>query len=299
MSIFRAVTRLQDSPVEQPVLYLDLHYLITYWDAAEGAEAEQKILAGRCNRKRPGGSKMSSTGSVPFFATGQDVVQLAQRHVGEKYALGILVPKDNASWTGPWDCAEFASWLIFQTAKSLYGCDRDYGDPSTADAYTGYWERDSKTLGQIISVDQAARTPGAAVLRTPQPGATGHIIISDGLGGTVEAHSSKDGVIQSKIADRRWDFAIQISGIAYTQGPSVTVVGPTTEIYRLTTPLLAGNKIQEIQQALRAACFDPGVIDGEFGPHTHAAVVAFQVVSGLIADGEVGPKTATSLGIQL
>jgi hypothetical protein len=58
---------------------------------------------------------MSSAGSVPFFATGQDVLKLAQRHVSEKYVLGVRVPKDNASWTGPWDCAEFASWLIFQT----------------------------------------------------------------------------------------------------------------------------------------------------------------------------------------
>lgn len=42
---FRYVTRLQDQPNEQPVLYLDLHYLVSYWDAsAEGAEAEQKIL---------------------------------------------------------------------------------------------------------------------------------------------------------------------------------------------------------------------------------------------------------------
>lgn len=42
---FRYVTRLQDQPNEQPVLYLDLHYLISYWGAsAEGAEAEQKIL---------------------------------------------------------------------------------------------------------------------------------------------------------------------------------------------------------------------------------------------------------------
>jgi hypothetical protein len=42
---FRYVTRLQDQPFDQPVLYLDLHYLISYWDAnAEGAEAEQKIL---------------------------------------------------------------------------------------------------------------------------------------------------------------------------------------------------------------------------------------------------------------
>ncbi len=42
---YRNVTRLQDSPLEQPVLYLDLHYMLSYWDAAaEGAEAEQKIL---------------------------------------------------------------------------------------------------------------------------------------------------------------------------------------------------------------------------------------------------------------
>jgi hypothetical protein len=42
---FRSVRRLHDSPGEQPILFLDLHYLITYWDAsAEGAEAEQKIL---------------------------------------------------------------------------------------------------------------------------------------------------------------------------------------------------------------------------------------------------------------
>lgn len=236
-------------------------------------------------------------GAILRYRAGCTATRAATRE--RKDVLSVLVPNDNASWTGPWDCAEFASWLIFQTAKILYGCDRDYGDPSTADAYTGYWERDAKTLGQIISVDKAARTPGAAVLPIPQPGATGHIVISDGLGGTVEAHSSKDGVIQSTLASRRWDVAIQISGIAYTEGPSVAVAEPTTDIYRLTTPLMAGSKIQEIQQALKAAGFDPGVIDGEFGPHTQAAIVAFQIVNGLIADGEVGPKTAASLGLQL
>jgi hypothetical protein len=42
---YRNVTRLQDTPFGQPVLYLDLHYMLSYWDAAaEGAEAEQKIL---------------------------------------------------------------------------------------------------------------------------------------------------------------------------------------------------------------------------------------------------------------
>ena len=39
---FRGATRLQDSPGKQPVLSLDLHYLITYWGTS--AEAEQTIL---------------------------------------------------------------------------------------------------------------------------------------------------------------------------------------------------------------------------------------------------------------
>ena len=48
------------------------------------------------------------------------------------------------------------------------------------------------------------------MLRSPQPGATGHIAISDGGGGTVEAHSTKAGVIASTISGRRWDMGILI-----------------------------------------------------------------------------------------
>ncbi len=238
---------------------------------------------------------MSVTATAPIPATGQKVLEVARKHVGENYVLGVLVPKNNAGWTGAWDCAEFASWLIFQASAILYGCDRDFGDPATADAFTGYWDRDAKSLGQIISIEHAARTPGAAVLRIPQIGATGHIVISDGVGGTVEAHSPRDGVIQSALDNRRWDMGILVPGIVYTQGSVVPVPAPGGVIYRLATPMMTGEKVQEIQQALKAAGFDPGVIDGEFGPHTHAAVVAFQLSRGLIADGEVGPQTAAAL----
>ncbi len=229
--------------------------------------------------------------------TGEAVLQLAQKHIGDKYVLGVLVPKNNANWTGPWDCAEFASWLLFQTAATLYGCDRDFGEPATADAYTGYWERDAKSLGQIITIDQAAGTPGAAVLREPQVGATGHIVISNGLGGTVEAHSSATGVIASTLSGRRWDMGILVPGIIYTQGAATQVAPPKTVVYRLATPLMAGPEVQQIQQALKQAGFDPGSIDAEFGPHTQAAVVAFQLARGLLPDGEVGSQTAQTLGV--
>jgi hypothetical protein len=40
----------------------------------------------------------------------------------ERYVLGAFAPKDNANWTGPWDCAEFASWVTFQASGLLLGC---------------------------------------------------------------------------------------------------------------------------------------------------------------------------------
>jgi len=227
------------------------------------------------------------------------IVKLALQHIGESYVFGVLVPKNNPNWTKCWDCAEFVSWTVFQVAKVLYGCDRDNGDPATADAYTGYWERDAKSLGEIIPIEEAARTPGAAVLRVPQGHASGHIVISDGNGGTVEAHSPADGVVQLGLAGRRWDTGILIREVTYTQGSALAVPPPDAIIYRLTLPMMTGDKVRQIQQALAAKGFNPGSLDGEFGPHTHAAVVAFQLSQGLVPDGEVGPQTAAALGIQL
>ncbi len=143
-------------------------------------------------------------------ANGNDLLQLALNHVGEKYQLGIEVPKDNANWSGPWDCAEFTSWVVFQVSGLLYGCFNDFGNPATADAYTGYWDRDAAVLGNIIPIDEAGRTPGAALLRRPPPGGIGHVVFSDGTGGTVEAHSKADGVIRGQVGGRHWDMGILV-----------------------------------------------------------------------------------------
>jgi len=240
-----------------------------------------------------------ATPTTPVLATGQQLLSLAAKHIAEPYKLGILVPKDNANWQGPWDCAEFASWLHFQVARKLYGCDRDGGNPASADAYTGFWDRDAKTRGHIVSVDQAARTAGACVLRLPATGAIGHIVISDGNGGTVEAHSHVDGVIRSTLTARRWDYGILVPFISYSGGSPVTVPPPNSTIYRLTAPPMSGDAVRTIQSRLKTLGFDPGVIDGEFGPHTSSAVVAFQLSKDLVPDGEVGPMTAAALGVDL
>lgn len=69
--------------------------------------------------------------------SGMEILRLARKHTGEEYRLGVLVPKNNYRWTGPWDCAEFVSWVIYQTSGVLYGRERSSGDPASADAYTG------------------------------------------------------------------------------------------------------------------------------------------------------------------
>jgi len=55
--------------------------------------------------------------------------------------------------------------------------------------------------------------------------------------------------------------------------------------------------VKRLQRKLRDSHFNPGLIDGDFGPATLAAVVGFQKSEGLLPDGIVGPKTAFKLGL--
>ena len=58
-----------------------------------------------------------------------------------------------------------------------------------------------------------------------------------------------------------------------------------------------GPEVRELQQKLKAAGFDPGLIDGEYGNGTGAAVFAFQKSEGLLADGVAGPRTLAALNL--
>ncbi len=229
----------------------------------------------------------------------QQLVDLGKTRVGEEYIFGALAPKDKSNYHGPWDCAEFVSWVIFQTSGKLYGCDNDGGNPATADAFTGFFNRDAHHLGNIISVSQASSTPGALLLRAAVPDLIGHVVICDGTGGTVEAHGHADGVIKGKVTNRRWDLGILIPGVSYNTLPSVPVDPPQTIVFHVTTPLMISPKVGEIQQALIDAGFDPKGVDDKYGKDTTKAVIEFQKQNGLLVDGEVGEKTAAALGVVL
>jgi peptidoglycan hydrolase-like protein with peptidoglycan-binding domain len=57
----------------------------------------------------------------------------------------------------------------------------------------------------------------------------------------------------------------------------------------------SGPDVTKLQQTLKALGFDPKGVDGNFGPGTKAAVIAFQQSKGLTTDGVVGPNTLAAL----
>ena len=230
-------------------------------------------------------------------ATGDEVVAIAMAHVGEPYVLGARAPMANSGWKGPWDCAEFASWCVYQASGILYGV-RPADDPVLADAYTGFWGEQAERDVATVPIEDAVRIVGACLLRKPGGGPIGHIAISTGEGKTVEAHSSKHGVSTHAATGRRWDYGVLVPGITYFLGERAVAFKPPARVLRLTTQLTRGTKVEQVQKKLAALGYATGKIDGIYGPQTAAAVMEFQADRGLVADGEVGTTTLKALGLK-
>ncbi|NPV23776.1 peptidoglycan-binding protein [Bradyrhizobium sp. 81013] len=243
-------------------------------------------------------TRFSEAGGISM-TDGEKMLQLAKTRIGEKY-VNVCVPKNNRNWHGPWDCAEFMSWLVYQVGGFLYGCVDDKANPATVEAYTGAWKTDSERLGKRIPWQQAASTVGAVLLRYPPgPGMMGHIVVCDGKGGTVEAMGTAYGVRAGKVSGRHWDTGVLLPNFTYGEAGDELELAEPTKLYAIGRPDMKASVIKDIQRALRDLGFNPGPINGEYNDLTVAAVAAFQATKGLIVDGQVGPQTAKRLKIDL
>jgi len=63
-------------------------------------------------------------------------------------------------------------------------------------------------------------------------------------------------------------------------------------------PYMRGDDVLAVQEALVAKGYDPGEIDGIYGPQTEDAVRKFQKDHGLEVDGIVGKETTAALGLK-
>ena len=90
---------------------------------------------------------------------------------------------------------------------------------------------------------------------------------------------------------------------AYTAAPatSVPVVTPVPTVGPSPTPksiqrgFTDSDEVREIQRRLKELGYYSGSADGNFGPATEKAVMAFQKANKLSADGKVGEKTLAKL----
>jgi len=230
------------------------------------------------------------------MATGKQIVELAETKLGQQYVFGARVPLDNRAWSGPWDCAEYCSWVVYQAAKFIYGCTDDSEPPAIADPYTGSWKRDVLSLGIQISVGEAAVIKGAMLLR--RSANSGHIAISNGDGDTtLEARGRLYGVVRYVISGRTWDYGVLVPGVEYdrTRAPS-TYQSPFI-VRNTPAGRFSGFAVTDVQRRLANLGLLGGAPTGVYDDKTEVAVRDYQISRGLTPDGELTTETAQQLGI--
>ena len=147
---------------------------------------------------------------------GHDVLEIAARHLGEPYRFGARAELDNGDYQGPWDCAEFVTWCVRQAYGVTYGTTR-YPGSDGPDPWTQAWYNQGHRDGALIDIFKAVNTPGAVLIRKPGSNLSGHVAFSDGAGGTIEAYSTRRGVIRhlALAPGRFWHAGCLVPGVDY------------------------------------------------------------------------------------
>lgn len=220
--------------------------------------------------------------------TGQQLIELANKHRGEKYVFGARVNFKNPNYKGPWDCAEFISWAVYQVSGLLVGVKND-------DSYTGYWKDEIGRNCTQISVSEAKNTAGAVFLRFPTKLRSGHIAFSDGKGKTIEAMDSMNGVRKGNVDGRDWDTALLINEFTYAKGEGIPQYVNDSKSHKLISPIQKASIIIKAKEALADFGIDAGEINDEYNQDMEIAIYNYQLMKGLVPDGIMGPKTMRSL----
>lgn len=234
------------------------------------------------------------------MTTGKAILKIARTKLGHEYELGAQIDVRDRDAPGPWDCAEYVSWAVYQATGQVWGSrERDYALGDGLDSYTGWWNADSLARGSRIAVPDALAIPGAILLRAPHdPSALrGHIALSTGDAGTLEAHSRARGVLAFTAQSRFWHTGLLLPDVSYERTPGDFWYQPAKRAWRYN-PLepLRGKQVHKIKRKLKSKGFDGGEPVDVFTEATHVAVMAFQKAKDLLVDGIVGLQTLRALG---
>jgi hypothetical protein len=129
--------------------------------------------------------------------------------------MGADVPFDDPNYKGPWDCAEFCSWVVYKVAGIIIGCIDNTKPIKKLEPYSDAWYNDGLSAIKKVSYNEAVNTPGAVMVRRPTSERSGHVVFSQGNGKTIEAMDSRRDVTESSPRNRIWNVCFLIDGIDY------------------------------------------------------------------------------------
>ena len=199
----------------------------------------------------------------------------------QKTVKNEMAQKYGAKWIGHRvaDCSGLFSWAF----KDLCSY--------TPHGSNSIWDRYCVNKGQLINghrSDGFELKPGTAVFKCEDGTNRSHIGLYIGNNTVIEAASTQQGVITTKITNKKWSEWGELKYVDY--GEKQTMKDRRTVRYNCK-----GEDVKELQVMLNAAGYSCGEPDGIFGNRTFSAVKNFQASRGLVADGIVGPKTWAAL----
>lgn len=140
------------------------------------------------------------------------------------------------------------------------------------------------------TIDSMPDVPGVAVRMS------GHVGVYVGNGEVVEWRGFAYGCVLTKLANRPWLHWYKLPWIEYAEAADTAPVTATLGD-RLLKRGMTGEDVSSMQALLidlSYSCGNTGA-DGDFGVNTKAAVKTFQAANELTADGQYGPLTHAAL----
>ena len=162
------------------------------------------------------------------------------------------------------------------------------------------WNKYCTAKGQLKNgqrTDSQELRPGTAVF-CEHNGKRTHVGLYIGDGYVIEASGPVNGVIKTKITNRKWVEWGELKGMIFDAGQDArkeeTMATDTRPTLRRGS---RGTYVMALQTMLVNRGYDVGTagVDGDFGSGTLKAVRQFQQDAGLVMDGVVGPKTWAAL----
>lgn len=235
----------------------------------------------------------------------KDILKVVKKEIGvcekpsgsNKQKYGVAYGMNGAPW-----CVIFLWWAFKEAKASDLFC----GGAKTASC--GQLKTYAQTKGQWVTSNYK---PGDLVMMNfkggTAPSHIGFLVSVDGSTfNTIEGNtSSSEAGSQSNggmVAEKKRNKSVIVGAYRpkYEEGKPITIIKPTTTTANLKVNAHTlkegskGNAVKVLQAALNVLLKEDLIVDGDFGPATKKAVIAYQKANRLkcgTADGICGERT--------